>query len=151
MILANVLVDLTTQPNRYFERLVADASNPHLVGDSLTYADLAAMHVIDGLKFAYPNAMAALFDSGYPKLNALYTSSVFGPFAYCLCCITNALSFVLQGSNRFPRSNLIWKAIDESRFRWGFSDITRSWTIRAMSFRPRTRRQRKRIEAYLLI
>jgi glutathione S-transferase len=46
----------------YFERVLA--ANPrgpaHLVGARLTYADLSLFQVVDGLQYAFPNAMARL-------------------------------------------------------------------------------------------
>ncbi|CED82773.1 Glutathione S-transferase [Phaffia rhodozyma] len=55
----------------YFERLIPDESTPHVVGSDLTYADLGLMHLIDGLLFAFPNAMSVRLKS-YPKLKNLY-------------------------------------------------------------------------------
>jgi glutathione S-transferase len=56
----------------YFERVLAQ--NPrgdrHLVGDSLTYADLSMFQLIEGLHYAFPRAMAR-FASHYPRLAAL--------------------------------------------------------------------------------
>ncbi|KAG9947401.1 glutathione S-transferase, partial [Aureobasidium melanogenum] len=63
----------------YFERVLKhnkpSGQGKHLVGESLTYADLALWQVIDGLKFAFPNEMKhrssespLLFDHFYPSL-----------------------------------------------------------------------------------
>jgi glutathione S-transferase len=54
----------------YFERVLAantGSGGKHLVGRSLTYADLSAFHVVVGLEFAFPNAMQRMA----PKLPLL--------------------------------------------------------------------------------
>ena len=55
----------------YFSRLL---SNPEprdwLVGDKPTYADLSLFQVIEGLRYAFPNAMKRL-EGEYPALGAL--------------------------------------------------------------------------------
>ena len=55
----------------YFERLLksGNAADPHLVGKALSYPDLSLFHMIEGLRYSFPNAMARM-RSGYP---ALYT------------------------------------------------------------------------------
>ena len=56
----------------YFERLVA--ANPgrsrHLVGKSVTYADLSLFQVLEGLDYAFPRAMRRL-KAAHPGLAAL--------------------------------------------------------------------------------
>ena len=47
----------------YFERVLernVRASRDYLVGRALTYVDLSMFQVIAGLRYAFPNAMAAL-------------------------------------------------------------------------------------------
>lgn len=56
----------------YLEGLLGhDTTNngPFLVGDRATYVDLTAMHVVDGLDYAFPRAMAK---QRIPKLRALH-------------------------------------------------------------------------------
>ena len=56
---------------RWLERVLG--SNPGgswLVGDAVTYADLSAFQVVEGLRYAFPNAAAAALDAA-PKLSAL--------------------------------------------------------------------------------
>jgi glutathione S-transferase len=57
----------------YFERVLA--TNPggdhHLVGRSLTYADLSMFQVIAGLNYAFPRAMKGMARK-YPRLAALH-------------------------------------------------------------------------------
>lgn len=56
----------------YFERVIV--GNPsrsgYLVGDGLTSVDLSLFHVVNGLRYAFPNATAD-FDDRYPKIMAL--------------------------------------------------------------------------------
>jgi glutathione S-transferase len=57
----------------YFERLLG--SNPkgdrHLVGGSISYADLSLYQVVDGLNYAFPRAMERL-GPAHPRLTALH-------------------------------------------------------------------------------
>jgi glutathione S-transferase len=56
----------------YFERLLADnpAGSRHLVGRTLTYADLSLFQVMAGLDYAFPRLMARLRPA-HPGLDAL--------------------------------------------------------------------------------
>ncbi|KAF6805326.1 glutathione s-transferase [Colletotrichum musicola] len=60
----------------YFERVLkgeASGEGPWLYGGSLTYADLVLFQCIDGLKFAFPNALKRLEGSGdYKRVFELY-------------------------------------------------------------------------------
>ncbi|KAB8230871.1 glutathione S-transferase [Aspergillus alliaceus] len=60
----------------YFERVLepqAAKGQPWLYGESLTYADLVLFQGVDGLKFAFPRALARLEKSGkYPNVFKLY-------------------------------------------------------------------------------
>jgi len=48
------------------------ASFAHLVGKTMTTADLVLFHVLDGLQFAFPKRMGVLKESGkYDKVFAL--------------------------------------------------------------------------------
>lgn len=57
----------------YFERvLTLNRQSPHhLVGASLTYADLSLFQVIEGLRYAFPRTMARL-EPSYPGLRAVH-------------------------------------------------------------------------------
>lgn len=50
----------------------ATKEKPHLVGKSLTYADLSLFHTVDGLKHAFPKAMGRLLRSR-PLVSSLYS------------------------------------------------------------------------------
>jgi len=57
----------------YFERVLtgeASQGGKFLYGGKLSYADLVLFHCLDGLKFAFPNAMARLEKEG--KLNLVF-------------------------------------------------------------------------------
>lgn len=55
----------------YFSRLLTNPeARDWLVGDKPTYADLSLFQVIDGLRYAFPNAMKRL-EGEYPALGAL--------------------------------------------------------------------------------
>lgn len=57
----------------YFGKVLAH--NPHksgcMAGDALTYVDLSIFQVIEGLRYAFPNAMARI-EPKHPKLTALH-------------------------------------------------------------------------------
>ncbi len=59
----------------YFERMLAGdpAPNGFIVGNGLTYVDLSLFQVIEGLHYAFPNAMKAL-EKDYPRLSSLRDS-----------------------------------------------------------------------------
>jgi glutathione S-transferase len=56
----------------YFERVLGrnHRSGPYLAGKLLTYADLSAFQIVEGLRYAFPRTMARL-DRDYPRLVAL--------------------------------------------------------------------------------
>lgn len=56
----------------YFERVLSanPARGGHLVGAGLTYPDLSLFQVVEGLRYAFPKAMAAQ-EAGWPKVIAL--------------------------------------------------------------------------------
>ena len=41
----------------YFERVLAKSGGPYLLGRKLTYADLSLFQMLEGLRYAFPNAM----------------------------------------------------------------------------------------------
>lgn len=41
----------------YFEQLILRSTGPYLLGRTVSYADLSLMFMIEGLQFAFPNAM----------------------------------------------------------------------------------------------
>jgi glutathione S-transferase len=57
----------------YFERVLQHnpAGSNHLVGDSITYADLSLFQVVAGLRYAFPNTMQQV-NATYPHVMALH-------------------------------------------------------------------------------
>lgn len=57
----------------YFERVLAanGAGDGYLVGDGVTYPDLSLFQVVEGLRYAFPNAMVGL-EAGHPRVIALH-------------------------------------------------------------------------------
>jgi len=55
----------------YFERLLGDAGGVHLTGRRLSYVDLSLFQIVAGLRYAFPNRMAA-FEPEIPGLAALH-------------------------------------------------------------------------------
>ncbi|MBI2320266.1 MAG: glutathione S-transferase [Betaproteobacteria bacterium] len=57
----------------YFERVLEAnrKKGPYLAGDALTYADLSAFQMLEGLRYAFPRAMARL-EAAFPRLVALH-------------------------------------------------------------------------------
>jgi len=57
----------------YFERVLVrnQRTAPYLAGGALTYADLSAFQVLEGLRHAFPRAMARL-ETACPRLAALH-------------------------------------------------------------------------------
>ncbi|XXU71650.1 glutathione S-transferase C-terminal domain-containing protein [Sorangium sp. So ce1151] len=55
----------------YFERVLERHGGLHLLGGAMSYVDLSMFQVIEGLRYAFPHAMAA-FAPRIPKLVALH-------------------------------------------------------------------------------
>ncbi len=57
----------------YFEQVLArnDSRGGHLIGARLSYPDLSLFHVVAGLRFAFPRAMAGL-EPKYPRVVELH-------------------------------------------------------------------------------
>ncbi|PAV23457.1 glutathione S-transferase [Pyrrhoderma noxium] len=59
---------------KHFESVLSsnkESGGEWLIGDSITYADLALFHLVDGLLFAFPQVIGAISDN-YPKIFDLY-------------------------------------------------------------------------------
>jgi len=54
----------------YFERVLEGGSRPYVFGDDVSYVDLSLFQVLEGLRYAFPNAMAHVAP-GVPRLVAL--------------------------------------------------------------------------------
>src|SRR5262249_46804099 len=63
--------DRITKYMGYFERALARSGGEWTVGKTCTYVDLSLFHTIEGLRYAFPNAMKA-FEPSIPGLVALH-------------------------------------------------------------------------------
>jgi glutathione S-transferase len=55
---------------RYFEHVLEAGGDPYLNGRALTYADLSAFQIVEGLRYAFPRAMRRL-EKKVPRITAL--------------------------------------------------------------------------------
>jgi glutathione S-transferase len=55
----------------YFEKVIARSGGPHLLGRTLTYADLSLFRVVDGLRYAFPK-MTKRLERKIPRVAALH-------------------------------------------------------------------------------
>jgi len=62
----------------YFERVLERNGGKHLVGNSLSYADLSLFQVVDGLRYAFPVAMARL-EKDHPRIVSVHDSVAVRP------------------------------------------------------------------------
>ncbi len=76
------------------------ARNPagpdHLVGDRLSTADLSAFQVVEGLRYAFPHAMAA-FGTSFPLLHALHAKVAALPLVTAYLASDRRIPFNEQG------------------------------------------------------
>ncbi|KAL8998893.1 MAG: hypothetical protein Q9169_002112 [Polycauliona sp. 2 TL-2023] len=89
----------------YFERvLAAKEEGESLYGSQLSYADLVLFQCLDGVSFAFPNAVKKLRDGGeYKKVWALY-ERVKG---------LKSVKAYLESERRLPYSNGVWRYYEE--------------------------------------
>jgi glutathione S-transferase len=57
----------------YFEHILERSGGRYLLGRRLTYADLSLFQIVEGLRYAFPNAMARL-ERAIPRVIALHDS-----------------------------------------------------------------------------
>lgn len=55
----------------YFERVLKGSGGPYFTGRRCSYADLSLFQVVDGLRHAFPNAMASL-DKQHKRVSAVH-------------------------------------------------------------------------------
>jgi glutathione S-transferase len=82
----------------YFERVLA--SNPrgdkHMVGRALTYVDLSMFQLVEGLRYAFPRAMAAR-QADWPRLMALRDAVAARPRIAAYLASKRRIAFNRQG------------------------------------------------------
>lgn len=82
----------------YFERQLAKNADGqiHAVGGALTYVDLSLFHLVEGLRYAFPNAMKAA-EPDYPLLVALNVQVRALPRIKAYLASTRRLAFNEEG------------------------------------------------------
>ena len=80
----------------YFEDVLARGGGKYLAGAKLTYADLSLFQIVDGLRFAFPNAMARL-EQALPRLVALHERVGARPRIAAYLASERRLAFNQQG------------------------------------------------------
>jgi glutathione S-transferase len=90
----------------WFERVLAHHSKPRaqdwLAGDRWSYADLSLFHLVEGLRFAFPNAMARV-ERDTPKVTAVHDAVALLP----------ELQAYFQSGRRQPFSSGIFRHYPE--------------------------------------
>jgi len=84
----------------YFERLVAKHPRGGLAGTKLCYADLSLFQTIDGLSYAFPQAMADARPR-YPRLHALHGRVAARPRIKAYLASARRIPFNEQGIFRY--------------------------------------------------
>jgi glutathione S-transferase len=88
----------------YFERVLAQnpAGDKHLVGARLTYPDLSLFQIVEGLRYAFPRAMARL-EKKYKRVIALHDRVAARPRLAAYLASERRIDFNEQGIfRRYP-------------------------------------------------
>jgi glutathione S-transferase len=88
----------------YFERVLAQnpAGDKHLVGARLTYPDLSLFQIVEGLRYAFPRAMARL-EKKYKRVIALHDRVAARPRLAAYLASERRIAFNEQGIfRRYP-------------------------------------------------
>lgn len=95
----------------YLERLLA--RDRHLVSDAASYVDLAAFQVVEGLRYAFPKAMAA-FEPRVPLLVALHDAVARRPRVAAYVASDRRIPFNEHGIFRhYPELDVVPDAGDQ--------------------------------------
>lgn len=95
----------------YLERLLA--RDRHLVSDATSYVDLAAFQVVEGLRYAFPKAMAA-FEPRVPLLVALHDAVASRPRVAAYLASDRRIPFNEHGIFRhYPELDVVPEAGDQ--------------------------------------
>ena len=83
---------------RYFEDALARnrGGGPHLVGKRLTYADLSLFQVVEGMRYAFPRAMARL-EKKHPRVVAVHDAAAARPRIAAYLASPQRIPFNEQG------------------------------------------------------
>jgi len=80
----------------YFERVIEGSGGTYLSGRRLTYADLSLFQIVDGLRYAFPKAMARL-EKKIPRVVALHGSVAQRPRIAAYLASERRIAFNEQG------------------------------------------------------
>jgi glutathione S-transferase len=80
----------------YFERVIEGSGGTYLLGRRLTYADLSLFQIVDGLRYAFPKAMARL-EKKIPRVVALHGSVAQRPRIAAYLASGRRIAFNEQG------------------------------------------------------
>ena len=86
----------------YFEHVIEEAGRAYLLGRALSYADLSLFQVIDGLRYAFPNAMARI-ERKVPRCVALHERVANRPRIAAYLASERRIAFNEQGIFRHYR------------------------------------------------
>jgi glutathione S-transferase len=90
----------------YFERLLARSNGPHLLGRKLSYADLSVFQLVEGLRYAFPNAMSRA-ERKLPRVTGLHERVAARPNIAAYLASDRRIPFNSMGIFRH------YKALDE--------------------------------------
>jgi len=82
----------------YYENILANnpTSSGWLIGENLTYPDLSVFQIIEGLRYAFPNAFAKI-EPNYPKMIALRNAVAARPNTAAYLASNRRISFNTMG------------------------------------------------------
>ena len=81
---------------RYFERVLERSGGTYLLGRRLTYADLSLFQIVEGLRYAFPQAMMRL-EKKIPRVVALHDSVANRPRIRAYLASERRIAFNQQG------------------------------------------------------
>jgi glutathione S-transferase len=81
---------------RYFEHVLERSGGTYLLGRRLTYADLSLFQIVEGLRYAFPRAMARL-EKKVPRIIALHDSVAGRPRLAAYLASERRIGFNEQG------------------------------------------------------
>jgi len=86
----------------YFETVLRRNPGGYLLGKRVCYADLSLFQMVEGLRYAFPRAMARL-ERGYPRVMALHDRAALRPRLATYLASSRRIPFNQQGIfRRYP-------------------------------------------------
>ena len=87
---------------RYFERVIAKAGGPYVLGRRLSYVDLGLFEIVEGLRYAFPKRMKR-FERQVPRVIALHDRVAKRPRIAAYLASTRRIPFSQWGIYRYFR------------------------------------------------